>query len=135
MDLELSDLQEQRRRKADQLRELGINPYASRAKRSHTTAAAIAHFTAFEQENEGADDETVITVAGRLVSRRDMGKTVFAHLRDGHGQLQLYLRVNDLGEEAFERFNRLADLGDFVQSTGRLFRTRTGEISLRATDV
>jgi lysyl-tRNA synthetase class 2 len=135
MDLELSDLQEQRRRKADQLRELGVNPYAPRSKRTHTTAAAIEHYTAFESANEGAEDETVVTVVGRLVSRRDMGKTVFAHVRDGHGQLQLYLRVNDLGEEAFEQFNRLADIGDFVQATGRLFRTRTGEISLRASEL
>jgi lysyl-tRNA synthetase class 2 len=60
-----------------------------------------------------------------------MGKTLFAHARDGHGQLQLYLRVNDTGAEAFEHFTKLVDLGDFVQATGTLFRTRTGEISLR----
>jgi lysyl-tRNA synthetase class 2 len=135
MDLELSDLQEQRRHKAEQLRELGTDPYAPRAQRSHTTAGAIAHFTSLEaDQGAGAEDLEEITIAGRLVSRRDMGKTVFAHLRDGHGQLQLYLRVNELGEEPFERFNRLADLGDFIQASGRLFRTRTGEISLRVRD-
>jgi lysyl-tRNA synthetase class 2 len=136
MDLELSDLQEQRRHKADQLRELGIDPYAPRAARTHTTVEAIAHFTQFEAAHDpGSEDELEFTLAGRVVSRRDMGKTVFAHIRDGHGQIQLYLRVNDLGEEAFERFNRLVDLGDFIQATGRLFRTRTGEISLRVREL
>ncbi|HKG26102.1 MAG TPA: lysine--tRNA ligase [Thermomicrobiales bacterium] len=136
MDLELNDLQQNRRQKAELLRQLRFDPYASRAARTHTTAEAIAHFTAFETEHEaGTADERELTVAGRLVSRRDMGKTVFAHIRDGHGQLQLYLRVNDLGDERFEQFNRLADLGDFVQATGRLFRTRTGEISLRAREI
>ena len=132
MDLELSNLQEQRRRKADQLRELGIDPYAPRAARSHTTAEAIAHFTEFEATNAtGADDELDLTLAGRLVSRRDMGKTVFAHIRDGHGQIQLYLRVNDLGRGRIRAVqpacrSRRLRAGDWT-----LFRTRTGEISLR----
>ena len=135
MDLELSDLQELRRSKADQFRELGIDPYAPRSKRSHTTAEAEALFTEHEATaTEGEEFIQEITVVGRVVSRRDMGKTLFTHVRDGHGELQLYLRVNDIGQETFERFVRLVDLGDFVQASGTLFRTRTGEISLRARD-
>ena len=135
MDLELSDLQDLRRQKADQLRTLGFDPYIPRSQRTHATIEALQHFEALETEHgAGFDDPGEITVAGRLVSRRDMGKTVFSHVRDGHGQIQLYFRVNELGEERFEQFNHLVDLGDFVQATGRLFRTRSGEVSLRVRD-
>ncbi|MCC6791113.1 MAG: lysine--tRNA ligase, partial [Thermomicrobiales bacterium] len=71
--------------------------------------------------------------AGRVVSFRDMGKTLFAHIRDGHGDLQLYVRLNDVGEDAHADFSTMVDLGDFVEATGTLFRTRTGEVSLRVT--
>ena len=131
-ELDLSPLQELRRQKADQLRAAEIDPYTPRTGRTHTTAQALAHYEALEAEaGAGAEDTEEIVVAGRVVSRRDMGKTLFGHLRDGHGQLQLYLRRNDLGADAFERFVRLLDLGDFVEATGTLFRTKTGEISLR----
>jgi len=137
--MDLTDLQAIRRDKADTLRGLGLDPYATRSGRTHTTVEAAARFAALEAAAEpdatgGADTEP-ITVAGRVVSRRDMGKTVFAHLEDGSGRLQLYLRANDLGQEGLDRFVSLADLGDVVQATGTLFRTRTGEISLRTTAV
>jgi lysyl-tRNA synthetase class 2 len=132
MEFELSDLQNQRRSKADRLRALGSDPYTPRSHRTHSSVEAIERFDSLEREHgQGYDDPEEITVAGRVVSRRDMGKTVFSHLRDGQGQIQLYLRINELGEEAFERFNHLVDVGDFVQASGRLFRTRTGEVSLR----
>jgi lysyl-tRNA synthetase class 2 len=62
-----------------------------------------------------------------------MGKTVFAHVRDGYGQIQLYIRKDEIGESAFSDVLKLYDLGDFVQATGTLFRTKTGEVSLRTT--
>ena len=125
---ELSELQDQRRQKSEQLRNMGVDPYPPRTARTHTTAEAL---TRFAELGADADYTEQITVVGRVVSRRDMGKSVFAHVRDGHGQVQLYLRVDELGEEAFECFVRLIDLGDFVQATGLLFRTRAGEVSLR----
>jgi lysyl-tRNA synthetase, class II len=135
MNLDLSDLQEQRLRKANELRALGIDPYTPRSARTHTTADASARFADLETTGgEGVEDTQAIVVAGRVVGQRHMGKTVFAHLRDGHGQLQIYLRKDDLGEGAFERFLKLIDLNDFVEATGRLFRTKSGEISLRVSD-
>jgi lysyl-tRNA synthetase class 2 len=132
MNLELSDLQEQRRRKADELRQRGFDPYTPRSSRTHTTADALTRFAELEATSgQGVEDTEAITVAGRVVGQRHMGKTVFAHLRDGHGQLQIYLRKDEVGEEAFERFLRLIDLNDFIEATGTLFRTKTGEISLR----
>ncbi len=129
--MELSELQEIRRQKVDQLREQGVDPYPPRAHRTHSTLQAVARFEDIEPSLGEGEDPEQITVAGRIVSRRHQGKTIFAHIRDGHGDLQLYLRRDEVGEELFATFLKLYDLGDFVQATGRLFRTRMGEISLR----
>ena len=134
MEIELSDLQEQRRVKADQFRELGIDPYPTRSSRTHTTAEALAEFERTESNEDSGEGEP-ITLGGRIVSRRHMGKTLFAHIRDGHGQLQLYIRKDELGEETYNQALKLFDLGDWVQATGELFRTKTGEVSLRTTDL
>jgi lysyl-tRNA synthetase class 2 len=131
--MELSELQEIRRQKADELRSRGIEPYPTRAERTHTSAQALALF----EENEAAetlvDGHTAgtLTLTGRIVGFRHMGKTVFAHIRDGHGQIQLYIRKDQVGEDTFADILKLFDLGDFVQATGTLFKTRTGEVSLR----
>ncbi len=129
--MELSELQEIRRQKVDQLREQGADPYPPRAHRTHTTVEALTRFEGIEASLDGGEDPEQITVAGRIVSRRHQGKTIFAHIRDGHGELQLYLRRDEVGDEPFAAFLKLYDLGDFVQATGCLFRTRMGEISLR----
>jgi lysyl-tRNA synthetase class 2 len=119
-------LEKQRLDKLERLREAGVDPYPLRIERTHTTAEAT---TAFESADE---DETVaVTVCGRLVSVRDMGKTVFAHIIDEFGRIQLFVRRDEIGEEAHAIFRKLLDLGDFVQASGTLFRTRTGEISVR----
>ena len=134
--MNLSELQELRRAKVDGLRAGGAEPYPPRTQRTHTVSDALAWFAAVEADlGEHDDDTTLITLAGRIVSRRHQGKTVFAHLRDGTGDLQLYLRRDVLGDELFERFLKLFDLGDFVEATGTLFRTRMGEVSLRVTSV
>ncbi|MCP4359939.1 MAG: lysine--tRNA ligase [Chloroflexi bacterium] len=121
-------LEEQRLAKLARLQEAGIEPYPLRVERTHNTTAAKTAFA--------ADDTAEIeaTVCGRLVSFRDMGKTVFAHIEDGNGRLQLFVRREIIGEESHRIFRKLLDLGDFVQASGILFRTRTGEISLRVTE-
>jgi lysyl-tRNA synthetase class 2 len=131
---QFNDLQELRRQKADDLRSRGIDPYTPRSYRTHTSAEAVDLFAAHEAlGEEGSAEPLVVTVAGRVVGQRHMGKTVFAHLRDGHGQIQIYLRKDDLGEETFDQFLHLIDLNDFVEATGSLFRTKTGEVSVRVT--
>src|SRR5919206_255758 len=72
----------------------------------------------------------MVTIAGRLVSRRDMGKASFGHLRDGTGDFQLFLRRDALGEEPYARFRGLIDLNDFLEATGTPIVTRTGEPTL-----
>lgn len=121
-----SSLEEQRLTKLERLREAGIDPYPLRAKRTHTTAEAIAAF-----EHHTADFDLSATICGRLMSVRDMGKTVFAHVEDGNGRFQLFLRREEIGEESHNIFKKLIDLGDFIQAEGVLFRTKAGEISLR----
>ncbi|WP_374688165.1 lysine--tRNA ligase [Promineifilum sp.] len=129
MEWQPNALEEQRLEKLARLQEAGIDPFPLRVERSHTTAEALA---AFENAVEG---ETIRpTVCGRLLSVRDMGKTIFAHIADESGKLQLFLRRDDLGEESHAIFKKLIDLGDFVQAGGELFRTRTGEISLHVRD-
>ena len=61
-----------------------------------------------------------------------MGKITFAHIEDGTGRVQLFLRANDVGQEQLDFFNRYFDLGDYVQAEGEMFRTRSGEISLKS---
>lgn len=132
--MDLSELQEIRRQKVDQLRESGVEPYPARTSRTHTAAQAVAHFTEIEADlPESGHDAETITIAGRLVSRRHQGKTIFSHLRDGSGEIQLYARRDDLGDDLFEIFLKLYDLGDFLQVSGHLFRTRMGEVSLHVT--
>ncbi|MFO7679492.1 MAG: lysine--tRNA ligase [Chloroflexota bacterium] len=119
-------LEMQRLEKLDRIREAGIDPYPLRIKRSHTTAQAL---TAFEAAAEA--EEIFVTVCGRVVSMRDMGKTVFTHVEDGFGRIQLFVRLEELGEESHQIFRKLLDLGDFIQATGVVFRTRAGEISVK----
>ncbi len=133
--MRLSELQEVRQDKVEAFRERGIDPYPPRAHRGSAVREAKERFSAIEASlPESGEDEAETTVAGRLISRRHQGKTVFAHVRDGSGELQLYLRRDDVGPDAFEDFLKLYDLGDFLQATGRLFRTRAGEVSLRVSD-
>jgi lysyl-tRNA synthetase class 2 len=124
---QLTDQEQQRRSKLAHLQEAGVDPYPARTHRSHTNAQAIA---ALQQATEGSGPITV-TVTGRLTSSRVMGKSSFAHIEDATGRLQLYLRLETLGEEPYTMFKRDLDLGDFVEATGQMFHTRTGEPSVQ----
>jgi lysyl-tRNA synthetase class 2 len=123
----LSDLERQRHVKLERIRERGIAPYPSRVQRSHTAAEAILEFETGEPEGE-------FSLVGRLMSIRVMGKSTFAHIEDGSGRIQIYLRQDILGEEAYEFFKRDFDIGDFIGATGHLFRTRSGEVTLQVED-
>ena len=127
---ELNDLLLQRRAKLDELRRLGQNPYANDFPVSHTTADIQAAHG--EQDAEAlADRPSQYVLAGRILARRDFGKAAFIQLQDRKGRLQVYVARDLVGEEAFELF-RKCDLGDIVGVSGTPFRTKTGELSLRA---
>ena len=127
-----SEIEASRAQKITDLRQQGLEPYPTRAERSHTNAEAIAAFEAVENAEQA--DPIEATLVGRIRSLRDMGKIIFAHIEDGYASIQLFLRANELGEERLSFFRDHYDLGDFVQASGSLFRTRTGEISLQVTD-
>ena len=130
---DLSSLGKKRLEKLERLRQKGIEPYPTRTTRTHTSRSAMCAFEAIE--NASAEGEQVppinVSLAGRLRSMRPMGKITFAHIEDGEGRIQLFLRANDIGQEQLDLFNREFDLGDFVQASGEMFRTRAGEISLK----
>ncbi|MBM3151323.1 MAG: lysine--tRNA ligase [Chloroflexi bacterium] len=127
---EYTSLEKIRLAKIEQLRQAGIDPYPTRASRSHTCAGAT---TAFETaEKAGVEARAVLT--GRIRATRPMGKLTFAHIEDGTGKMQLFFRVNELGQERVDFFGDKFDLGDFIQATGLLMRTRTGEVTLLVHD-
>ncbi len=132
MSHEYTPLEKVRLEKIERLRAMGIEPYPHRAERTHTTQEAIQAYL----QAEAAGDETPIqvTVAGRLRAMRPMGKITFAHIEDESGRLQLFFRANDLGREQLKFFNKEFDLGDFIQASGEMFRTRTGEVTLHVRD-
>ncbi len=115
--------------KLARLRERGVEPFAYAFDPTHSAADALARFGAHEASQPGSEPEEVVRLAGRVVGKRTMGKSTFAHLADRTGKLQLYFRVNDLGEEY--SLLDLVDLGDWLGAEGTLFRTRTGEVSLK----
>jgi lysyl-tRNA synthetase class 2 len=129
MTREYSNLEKIRLEKVEQLREQGIEPYPAQSERSHSTQEAIAAFEVVEAK--GGETAVQATVVGRIRSLRAMGKITFAHIEDGAGRVQIFLRANDIGQDQVEFFNRYFDLGDFIQAKGEMFRTRTGEATLR----
>ncbi len=117
-----------RREKLAALEAAGIAPFAYSFNPTHDASAALRALP------EGAEQGEVVRVAGRLVAWRPHGKTVFAHLADQWSRIQLYFRRDDLGEEVF-RLVDLLDLGDVIGVSGPLFRTRTGETTVRVESV
>jgi lysyl-tRNA synthetase, class II len=130
---EYSELEKIRLAKLERLRAAGMEPYPLRVERTHTTAAALADY----QQRAVADSHAAhgaYTLTGRLRSIRVMGKAAFAHVEDGVGRLQLYFRADELGTEKFKLFVDNFDLGDFVQASGGLFKTKAGEVTLWVKD-
>ncbi len=133
---EYTSLEKIRLKKIEELRKEGVEPYPMRAERTHTSAQAIAAFeTAEKAAPEGQPPvEVKATLTGRIRAARAMGKLTFAHIEDGDGRIQLFLRMNELGQERVDWFNKMLDIGDFIQASGVMFRTHTGEATLHVHD-
>src|SRR3990172_10005250 len=130
--MELNDLEKIRYEKIIALKGMGVEPYPTRANPTHSAVEAIQAFdTAEANAVEGTAPVVAVTLAGRLRSMRVMGKITFAHIEDGSGRVQLFMRVNDVGEEGMKLFADYFDLGDFIQAQGEMLRTRTGEVTLK----
>ena len=122
---DLNFVQRARREKLAAIEALGVAPFAYSFDRTHTAAEVLA------AAPEGSDEGPAVSVAGRLVAWRGHGKTIFAHLADLSGRIQLYFRRDHLGEAVFALLEQL-DIGDLVGVTGPIFRTRTGETTVKA---
>jgi lysyl-tRNA synthetase class 2 len=127
---EFTNLEQQRLAKLQWLQEQGIDAYPRRVERTHTIAEAIA---AYEAADDG--EQVNVTVTGRLKSIRIMGKSSFAHIEDGSARVQLFIRINEVGEKTYQVFKKGLDLGDFVSAQGIMMRTRSGEISVRVKEL
>jgi lysyl-tRNA synthetase class 2 len=121
---ELNFVLQARREKLDALQAAGITPYAYSFDRQHTAAQALSMMSEGEQG-------PIVSVAGRIVAWRSHGKTTFAHLADSTGRIQLYFKKDQLGEAQYALLANF-DLGDIIGVHGPLFRTRTGETTVRA---
>lgn len=127
------ELEAQRREKLRQLQEMGINPYPHTFEVSHTSAEAKRHQEEWLADKEQPETAKRISLAGRMMTRRVMGKASFFNLQDSEGTLQVYLRRDDVGVELYNKaFKKLIDLGDIVGVKGFLFMTNTGELTLHA---
>jgi lysyl-tRNA synthetase class 2 len=134
--MELTELERQRVEKLERLKARGIDAYPHRLKRTHRITEALSALEEAEvaAETEGEEGPQV-AVAGRLRSMRVMGKATFAHIEDESGSIQLFLRIQNVGEDLYEMFKQDFDLGDFVGAEGTLMRTRTGEPSVLVNQV
>ncbi len=119
-----------REEKFRRLIETGLEPFPHRADPTHTVSDIVAAYAASPRETLEAS-KTRVAVAGRILSLRPMGKAAFFHISDGRSKLQVYIRADIAGQEAYERF-ALLDLGDHVLVRGELFRTRTNELTVLA---
>ena len=132
---ELNSLEKIRLDKINELKRDGIEPFPHRSQRTHTSDQAVSLLLEAEkQTNSGELVEIPVTLAGRIRAMRPMGKLTFAHIEDGEGRIQLFLRVNELGEDKVTFFNNKLDLGDFIQASGSMMRTRSGEATLLVKD-
>jgi lysyl-tRNA synthetase class 2 len=133
MEDKYSELEHIRLEKIKKLQSLGIDPFPIHAEQSATARQAIAAFEATEKEKQTSQPETVV-LAGRIRGMRPMGKLAFVHIEDRSGKIQLFFRINELGEERMNLLVDCLDLGDFIQANGEMMRTRTGEITLLVKD-
>lgn len=124
----INQLLKVRREKLQKVRDLGINPFPNRCKRTHKIGELIKEKDTFLESGEK------VTITGRLNAMRRQGKVGFGNVSDDSGRIQIFVRKDNVGEENYEIF-KLSDLGDFVQIEGECFVTKMGEYSIRASQV
>ncbi|MDS1030974.1 lysine--tRNA ligase [Bacillota bacterium LX-D] len=115
-----------RRQKMEELREQDIDPFGERFERTHMADEIITNFEQLENQN--------VSIAGRIMAKRGHGKASFAHIQDLSGRIQIYVRLDNVGESNYELFTKL-DIGDIIGVKGTVFRTKMGEISVSAQEV
>ena len=125
-EMDLNELMLVRRKKLDELRNMGIDPFGQKFERTHKAEEVIDNF---EELNEKE-----VIIAGRIMAKRGHGKASFAHVQDVSGRIQIYARVDELGQEAYDMFTHY-DIGDIIGVKGKVFRTQRGETSVWAAEI
>ena len=126
-EIDMNHLMQIRMEKLDKLREEGKDPFEiTKFNRTHNSKQVKDNFDELENKD--------VTIAGRIIAKRIMGKASFCHIQDSDGKIQLYVSINDLGEESYKQFKE-DDIGDIIGVTGFVFKTKTGEISVHAKEV
>ncbi|MGZ9587130.1 lysine--tRNA ligase [Paenibacillus marinisediminis] len=132
-EVELSELLQVRRDKLDELRKLGIDPFGAKYNRTHTAKAVLDAYN--DVEKDALESQSVeVSIAGRIMAKRGMGKASFAHIQDLTGRIQIYVRQDTVPAEKYEAFSML-DIGDIIGVVGTVFKTKTGETSIKVKDL
>ncbi|MCM3130797.1 lysine--tRNA ligase [Paenibacillus provencensis] len=132
-EVELSELLQIRRAKLDELRGLGIDPFGKKYVRNSEAGVILSQYNDLTKEE--LDEKNVeVTVAGRIMAKRTMGKASFAHIQDLSGRIQIYVRKDTVSETQWDAFTIL-DLGDIIGVKGIVFKTKTGETSIKVTEL
>src|SRR3989338_5755629 len=124
----LDEIRKTKLEKLEKLKKAGIDPYPSVSGRTHTIAQALENFDKFSESKEE------LTSAGRVMARRDMGGAIFFDLRDDSGKIQGFIKEDIVGKEIFSNFSDLTDIGDFIEISGTLFKTKKEEKTLEVKD-
>jgi lysyl-tRNA synthetase class 2 len=123
-----SDVYAVRKAKLEDMRRNGFDPFGQNFPKKHTSEEAKRLYV------EGSENQKTVDVAGRIVTFRLMGKASFVKILDSDGQIQLYVSTNDIGDEQYKNFSKF-DIGDIVGASGELFKTKTGEITVRVKSI
>src|SRR5699024_2739976 len=129
---ELNEQMSVRRDKLQSYQDQGLNPFGGKFHRTHLATELKEQYDGFSKE-ELEEKEDLVTIAGRLMTKRGKGKAGFAHLQDVSGQIQIYVRKDEIGEEAYDIF-KSADIGDIIGVTGVMFKTNVGELSVKPSE-
>lgn len=130
-ELSYSEQEQIRREKRAQLIDMGVNPYPPEFNQTHNSFDIISNESLLSED--GDENKAQVSLAGRIMARRIMGKAAFFHIQDSQGTLQVYIRRDDIGVEEYNTvFKKLVDIGDIVGVKGFVFKTRTGETTVHA---
>lgn len=129
---ELNEQMSVRREKLQAYQEQGLDPFGGKFSRTHLANELQEQYDGFSKE-ELESKEDLVTIAGRMMTKRGKGKAGFAHLQDVSGQIQIYVRKDEIGEAAYETF-KTTDIGDIVGITGVMFKTKVGELSIKVSE-
>ena len=129
MERKLTDQELARREKMNRIKDMNLDPFGHRFDRTNNSAEIKEKYGSIEHD-ELENMDIHVSVAGRIMFMRKMGKASFFTIKDRFGQIQVYISINDVGEEAYTLF-KAADIGDIVGIKGKVMKTQTGEMTIK----